>query len=167
MEKWRIEIKIYQDSCYFFNELVKFSSTKPGSARPSYNLIKKILHHTMKFATSLLLATSTAALKLRLGAGPFETLFDFADYGEDRNMTGKIGLGDIEHLIEVGRRHYAELYGPEEANELIPKRMNKVIYDWIDDEPIDSRDKKKVEDILNKTCEQSGLTESICGRMVE
>jgi len=41
------------------------------------NLIKKNLHHTMKFATSLLLATSTAALKLRLRDGPYNNLYNY------------------------------------------------------------------------------------------
>ena len=114
----------------------------------------------MKFATSLLLATSTAALKLRLREGPFDTLYDYCD-----SLDGKIGneikLKDIKSLLDAARDYHGEL-----GSELIPPVMNKLINGWTDDEPIDSRDKKKVEDILNKTCEGS-LPESICGRMVE
>ena len=111
----------------------------------------------MKFATSLLLATSTAALKLRLREGPNKNLFDYCDE-IDGDISGKISLENIRSMLNAAREH--------DGSELIPPVMNKLINNWTDDEPIDSRDKKKVEDILNKTCE-AFMPEFICGRMVE
>ena len=110
----------------------------------------------MKFATSLLLATSTAALKLRVRDGPYRNLFDFCDE-LDGEISGQIELKDIDFLVGAGR----EVLGPE----IIPWSLDKAVYLWEDDILIDSNHKVNV--ILGTTCREKGEKADTCNLAIK